>query len=338
MNKTSAKEVAAAAGVSVATVDRVLNNRGGVSYEKEQRVLEWARKLKMDRALNLRTARTMRIAVLIQSSSNPFHARVQRAFENANRKFLQFNFQFKVFHIDPSRPEATALLVTQVASAHDALVISAAHHPDITAALSRVSLLKIPIVTFVTDIRGITGINYIGPDNRQAGRVAGDLMGRLIGHEGGDVIVVAGMLSMIGHEEREMGFRAVLLERYPACKICSVMESRENAELAGQLVYEVLSTNKNVRGIYNASAGARPVVNAIKALGLSDQIIFITHELTDERRTLLQSGLIDVIIDQNPELEVSVVVEYLAHFFRRIDTPPPSLLTPISIHMRENCG
>ena len=43
--KTVIADIAAAAGVSTATVDRVLNRRGGVSPEKEGRVLDWARKL-----------------------------------------------------------------------------------------------------------------------------------------------------------------------------------------------------------------------------------------------------------------------------------------------------
>ena len=43
--KTTARDVAEAAGVSPATVDRVLNGRGGVSPDKEKRVLDWARRL-----------------------------------------------------------------------------------------------------------------------------------------------------------------------------------------------------------------------------------------------------------------------------------------------------
>ena len=337
MKKSSAKDVAKAASVSPSTVDRVLNNRGGVSPDKEKRVLEWARKLKMDRALNQRVARTLRIAVLIQPPSNPFHGRMQDAFESANRLFPQFNLQFRIFHINPAQPRGTARLVDHLSADYQGIVISAAHHPEILSAISMIMRPGFPVITLVTDMRGIEGVTYIGPDNRKAGRVAGELMGRLIGNEGGDIIVVTGLLSMLGHEEREMGFRSVLRERFPNCSICAVLESQESPERAGELVNVVLSSNPAVRGIYNASAGARPVVEAIKTLASPDRITFITHELTDERRSLLRQGLIDVIIDQNPELEVRRTVEYLAHFFGRRDEAPGSMITPISIHMRENC-
>ena len=93
--KATARDVAKAAGVSLSTVDRVLNGRGGVAADKERRVLEWARKLRLDRALDQRAARTLRIAVLIQPPENPFHAAIQAAFKAANRHSL---FQPAVQH------------------------------------------------------------------------------------------------------------------------------------------------------------------------------------------------------------------------------------------------
>ena len=63
--KTIIADIAAAAGVSTATVDRVLNRRGGVSPEKEGRVLEWSRKLQVDRDLERRPTRILRIGVVM---------------------------------------------------------------------------------------------------------------------------------------------------------------------------------------------------------------------------------------------------------------------------------
>ena len=151
------------------------------------------------------------------------------------------------------------------------------------------------------------------------------------------MIVIAGLLSMIGHEEREMGFRAVLRERYSQRRISDVLESRERGERAGDLVFDVLKRNANIRGVYNASAGsAGPSSTPLKALGKRDEIIFITHELTEDRRRLLHEGMIDAIIDQDPALEVRIAVEAIAAHFGRSDRAPASLITPIHIHTIEN--
>lgn len=336
MSKATARDIAEAAGLSLSTVDRVLNNRGGVSQDKERRVLEWARRLNIDRALNQRVARTLRIAVLLQPPENPFHASVQRSFEAATRQFSRFNLQFNIHHIDPGRSETTVALIRHLMECCDGLAIVSAQDEEVAAALRTFTASGKPVVTLVTDMRGADRFAYVGPDNRRAGRVAGDLMGRLLGKGGGDVVIISGMLSMIGHEEREMGFRAVLRERYPACRVAEVLESRERAELAGDLVFSALKNNDGIRGIYNASAGALSVVKAIRTLGRRDDITFITHELTEDRRQLLREGLIDVIIDQDPAFEVKTAVEVFAHHFGRSDEAPASLITPIHIHMIEN--
>jgi LacI family transcriptional regulator len=334
--KPTARDVARAAGVSCSTVDRVLNGRGGVATDKERRVLEAARRLRLDRALDQRPARTLRIAVLIQPPSNPFHAALQSAFEAANRHG-HFNMQFRIAHIDPTDPLRTAALITAMAPGHDGVAICSAHDDAITAALAAVSDRGKPVITLASNVRGGGRHIYVGPDNRQAGRVAGELMGRLLGEPGGEVVMIAGMLSMTGHQEREIGFRAVLRERYPQCHLLEVLQSMERGERAGDLVFRTLKRNPKVRGIYNASAGARPVVEAIQALGLGRRVTFITHELTEERRRLLRAGLIDAIIDQNPELEVRTAVDCLAAHFGRLEAAPASTITPVQIHTIENC-
>ncbi|CUX06684.1 Transcriptional regulator, LacI family [Agrobacterium fabacearum S56] len=336
MSKPTAQDLASAAGVSLSTVDRVLNNRGGVSEDRERRVLEHARKLNIDRALNQRPQRTLRIAVLLQPRSNPFHASVQDNFEAANRGFAPYNLQFQVHHIDPLRPTVTAQLIKALSSRCDGLVIISSQNAEIAAALRTFGDGK-PVVTMVTDLRDTERYAYVGPDNRKAGRVAGDLMGRLVGQNGGEIVVIAGLISMIGHEEREMGFRTVLRERYPQCKVTEVLESMERGDMAGDLVFNALRKNPAIRGIYNASAGAQTVVNAMKKLGKNKDVIFITHELTEDRRHLMREGLIDAIIDQDPETEVRTAVEALAVYFGRREEHPLSLITPIHIHMIENC-
>ena len=117
-----------------------------------------------------------------------------------------------------------------------------------------------------------------------------------------------------------------------------MLQSLERGERAGDLVFRALKANPGIRGIYNASAGAQPVVDAIRALGGGGEVVFITHELTEERRRLLREGMIDAIIDQNPELEVRTAVELLAATFRRgWKRRRRSTITPVQIHMIENC-
>jgi len=332
--KTTAKDVAKAADVSASTVDRVLNGRGGVDPDKERRVVEWARKLKLDRALRHRPVRALRIAVLIQPPENPFYAAVQDAFAAANRAYGDFNMQFLVRHFDAGRPSILPRLVRDLGDRHDGLILTVPQSDALADAIREVAA-RIPVVTLATDVRDCGRHAYVGPDDRRAGRVAGDLMGRFLAPAGGDVVMIAGLLSLIGNEEREMGFRSVLRERYPECRVAVVLESQERAERAGELVRDALNANPDIRGVYSVSAGAPVVVDALKALGRED-VVFITHELTPDRRELLRQGLIDAIIDQNPEFEVRAAIETMARLTGRLEGPSSTTITPVHIHMIEN--
>jgi LacI family transcriptional regulator len=78
----------------------------------------------------------------------------------------------------------------QAAEEADALIVVAPRHPLIEDALEKIGRAK-PLIALVTDLPGITRLAYVGLDNPVAGRVAGDLMGRLAGREGAGGVVVS---------------------------------------------------------------------------------------------------------------------------------------------------
>ena len=66
-------------------------------------------------------------------------------------------------------------------------------------------------------------------------------------------------------------------------------------------------------------------------------MVFITHELTPDRKGLLQKGVVDAVIDQNPELEAMTAMELIAKKFGRSEAVGINKTTPINIYIRENC-
>lgn len=334
--KVTAADVAREAGVSAATVDRVLNNRGGVAEDKERRVYAAARHLRLDRALDMRVARTLRVAAFIQPPANPYHAALKAAIDDSNRGPDPFNIQTRIFHIDPALPARTADKLRGIVADHDAVIVCLAHDDRLVRVLDDIAAAGKPVVTLATDI-ACRGATYVGPDNHRAGRLAGELMGRFLGESGGDIILIAGMFSMIGHEERRAGFRAVLSERFPGCRILAEFESHEQGEIAGDLVWRELRQHPSIRGIYNASAGALAVVAALERLHRLQQVVFVTHELTEDRRALLQRGAIDAVIDQNPRLEIETAIKVIAQAYQRLERKVSATLTPVGVYLRENC-
>ncbi len=328
-------DIARLAGVSTSTVDRVLNDRGGVKPEKEARVLSAARRLKVERVLTRRYSRVLRIAVMIQSSANPFHDALRAAFEVAGRAYADLNLQFLIHHISPDDARGIAAAITSIAFRYDGLILSSPNDPRIATATQKVAR-RVPVIALATDLPDSGRWAYVGPDDRRSGRVAGDLMGRFLTRDGGDIVMIAGLLSVVGHKEREDGFRQVLREHYPACRLSAVLESREIAERAGLLTMAALKSNPAICGIYHATTGALEVVEALRALGRDKDVVLVTHELTAERRLLLHQRAIDVVIDQNPEFEARTATELMARFLGRMEGPASTTITAVQVYTPEN--
>ncbi|WP_045998051.1 LacI family DNA-binding transcriptional regulator [Loktanella sp. S4079] len=332
--KVTAADVAREAGVSAATVDRVLNNRGGVSTDKERRVIGAAKRLKLDRALDLRAARTLRVAAILQSPQNPFHATVGQAFAEQNRGVNPFNIQTRVYVGDPAKPEQLQRIIQCAMATHDAIITCLPDDGPIAADLDRYADTGRPVIALAADIRAEKAI-YVGPDDYAGGRIAGDLLGRFLGPSGGEIMLIGGLWSMIGQAQRRRGFEDVLVARHLRCNVVHVAESRESGDRAGELAARALRDHPNIAGIYNASAGGVKVAQAIERAGRSD-LVYITHEFSDQRRTLLKVGQIDALLDQEPATEVGIALSVIAHHYGRLETLVDTK-TPIRVHFRETC-
>lgn len=80
------------------------------------------------------------------------------------------------------------------------------------------------------------------------------------------------------------------------------------------------------------------IAEVIRSTGVMHEITLITHELTSGRRAMLREGILDVVIDQNPQLEVQRARERLARYFGRSSVQSDAEhYTPFNIFIRENC-
>ncbi len=333
--KTTMDDVARAAGVSLSTVDRVLNGRGGVAPAKANLILSVARRLRLDRSLAQRPTRTLRVAVLIQPPSNPFHAALKQGIDLAARVHSDLNLQFLVHHIDPNAADRIAEMVRAQRGRCDGLIVTVPSAPQVVAAVRDASA-QVPVVTLADDVPDSGRAAHVGPDDRKAGRVAGDLMGRLLRPTGGRVLMIAGLLAMAGHRERLEGFRSVLAAFHPGTEVAAALESREDPERAGLLALRALRSDPGLRGIYHATNGLSSVVQALRRADRAGAVTLITHELTPNRRALLRDRAIDAVIDQNPAFEAQVAVETMARLLGELDGPAVATVTDIRIYMAEN--
>lgn len=333
---TTLEQIAREAGVSLSTVDRIINNRGGVSPKREQLVLAAAHRLRLDR-LSFRTPlRTIRIAFAMASPGNPFYVGLRNAVMQETEALAHLNMRSFILHFKHTTPEGIVARLRGLEKEYDAVVATCYATPPIEAALRQISA-KVPLLAFINDLPGSGRLAYFGPDHERSGRVAGELMGRFLGPEGGDVLLIQGFRPMLNQSMREQGFRGVVAERFPQCRVVASRESQDVPERPGQIVLEEMRRFPSIRGVYNMSSGSRSVASVRRQRLDVDRMAYITHELTSSRKALLKAGLIDAVIDHNNTIAARSLLGFLAAHFGRLPQLQSEPFTPFEIYLRENC-
>ena len=304
-------DIAKEAGVSTATVDRVLNNRPGVHSRTRERVLVTADRLgylsaplRHNGAAPRGTA--TRIDFLLPGGTNSFMNTLSDHLM-ANAAAHGTDVEARVHLIEGFNPDALARKLLDIQDKTNGVGVIALDHPTVREAIREVSASGLPVLTMVSDISNVPRLGYIGIDNRAAGRLAGHLLGRFIPPGHNNVALFAGSLSYRGHEEREMGFRHILAEEFPQLRIVELREVKDDTERSHQEASGLLDSYDDIGGIYNIGAGNRGIARALEERGRSGEVVFVGHELTEFTRRFLLSGTMDAVIDQNPRVEGGVV-------------------------------
>ncbi|MBM3605550.1 MAG: substrate-binding domain-containing protein [Alphaproteobacteria bacterium] len=162
-------------------------------------------------------------------------------------------------------------------------------------------------------------------DNRAAGRLAGLLLGRLIGTGSQrDIALFVGSRAYRGHEEREMGFRSILSDEFPELRIAAYAEVGDDRDRAYEEMNSILR-DRRISGVYNIGSGNQGIARALREARQARETIFIGHDLTNASRLLLLERTLDAVIDQNPRVEAREVVRMLVSAVRGRTEPdyPP---------------
>ncbi|MBZ9848362.1 LacI family DNA-binding transcriptional regulator [Mesorhizobium sp. CA14] len=319
--RSTLTDIAREAGVSPATVDRVLNNRPGVRARTREIVIEMAQRLGYiaetpngapQRAV---PGQTIRLDFALPAGTNSFIKLLHRHIEA--QALARPDLDVRVTTIEGFNPDRLARLLQDLHGQTQGVGVIALDHPTVREAIRSLSASDIKVVTIASDILHVPRVAYIGIDNRAAGRLAGYLLNRFMGAgRPGKVALFAGSLAYRGHEEREMGFRHILAEESPNLEIVEMREMLDDREKAYSEASALLERHPDLAAIYNVGAGNTGIARALKERGRAKEIIFLGHEVTDGTKELLLDGTLDAVIDQNPRVEAREALNILSHSVR----------------------
>lgn len=332
-------DLARAAGVSLATVDRVLNARPGVRQGMIERVEAAIAEIGFRRDLTasmLARARDIGIAVIVPEGTNQFFGKLAEAAETVGSQMRAERLRLDLTRIRAMDTKALVAALDAVTPENsDCVVIVAIDKPEVHAAVARAAGRGIKVITLVSDLPGSARQEFVGIDNRAAGRTAASLMGRFL-PQGGAVGLVAGSLELIDHAERVAGFQEVAEVEFSTLAIAGPIEGQDEFTLTYEKTLELLTRHPDLSGLYNAGAGNAGMLMALNERGLAGRVRVIGHELTGPTRAGLESGAVDLVLDQSPEDEIRAVCAAARRLVLGPDAAPPVAPIEIKVFLRDN--
>lgn len=310
-------DVAREADVSTATVDRVINNRPGVRARTREVVLQAAQRLGYvgeNQPASEAAGEHLTLDFVLPAGTNSFIEELRQQLLRQGNEAP--GISARVHSIEGFNPLTLAEKLRELEGKSGGVGVVGLDHPAVREAIRLLTASGVPVLTLLSDIHHVPRVGYVGIDNRSAGRLAGYLMGRLLGPGRHKVALFAGSLSYRGHEEREAGFRHILAEEFPNLRVIDLTEVKDDTERAYQAAKAHLQEHPDIDAIYNIGGGKRGIARALEERGLARKVIFVGHELTAPIKRLLLDGTIDVLIDQNARVEARESIAQLARIAR----------------------
>jgi LacI family transcriptional regulator len=309
------KEIAREAGVSVATLDRVLHGRAGVRAETALRVREAI--ARHDARSRDRTGgSSCKIAFVMPKGANIFMQAIRDHVAELSPWLAARRATVETIDADVFNPNALANALDSLAGRYHGVAVVALDHQSVRAAIDDLVAAGVKVVTLVSDVPGSRRHHYVGIDNVAAGRTAGSLVGRFAGERAGRIAIIAGSQSLRDHAERIFGFHQVVSLEHRRLETLNPVEGGDQDEVNENLMTKLLIDYPDLVGVYNVGAGAAGVAKAITDAGREAGLVYVAHDLTAFTRRALLRGTIDAVISQDPGHEARSAVRVLLSLAR----------------------
>jgi LacI family transcriptional regulator len=296
-------DLAEAAGVSLATVDRALNGREPVSDATRARILAVAQRIGHPAALRLahdlapKTApREVRLGVVLHKQGQDFYKAFASELQRALGEVQSVRAKL-VLEFSPSQsPSDMAATVRSMAGRCDVVAGTGVNHPEVTAAVEDLRTQGVRVFSLLSDFAQGVRVGYLGLNNLKVGRTAGWITS--VGAKGpGKLLVFVGGHRFHGHELRETGYRTYLREVAPHLEILDTIVNLETRQLTYEATLDALKQHEDLRGIFVSGGGVEGAVAALRESRKPGELVFVAPVLTPCTRQGLAEGLVTLVTE-----------------------------------------
>ncbi|SEM40733.1 transcriptional regulator, LacI family [Gemmobacter aquatilis] len=300
MTRPTIRDLANAAAVSVATVNRVLAGAANVRAPTRLLVQEAAERIGFYGlgTIQSRVAASRpkyRFGVLLLQPHRPFYQNIAAALRRAVAETMGAEIDLRIEFLEDLAPQNTAARALNLAEHCQAICIVAAVHPTVTEAVAHIQARGVQVFALVGQLSASGQVPYIGLDNWKVGRTAAWTFANVCKGPG-KIGILMGNPRYRNQEMNEAGFRSYFREHAAGFTLLEPVSTFEAAAIAQDMTERLLTDHPDLAGLYVSGGGISGALAALRGLGRAGQIVTVGYDLFDVTRMALLDGTMTLVI------------------------------------------
>ncbi|MBC8078781.1 MAG: substrate-binding domain-containing protein [Gorillibacterium sp.] len=251
------------------------------------------------------------IALILSTNEGDYWKTVKMGADAAAK---EFNVSL-IFNAPGNETDANGQieLVRQVLDSPIRALVLAGNDYDALAEVAEEATRRgIPVITIDSEVNSPEIKSFIGTDNYEAGRKAGQKMLEFTTTPSPRIAILGTKKRDRNTVQRETGI-ADLFTSYPQVTVVDTKYIEADPKLIGRTVHNWLEDSKPIDGIIAMNTEASiGVAEELRQMGLRGTVKLVTFDHTPEALELLQEGTIQASIIQNPYSMGYLGIKYAA--------------------------
>lgn len=325
--KTTVKEIARLAGVSIGTVDRVLHDRGGVSAKTQTRIREIISSLGYEpdvlaRQMSLKKNFAFRVVMPRSDQDSGYWALCLQGIRRAELDLARYRCDVRVDEFDRYDEAAyRKLLESVVEDPCDGLLLAPAMPEILCDALARLGNRDgardapgpTPYVLFDGILECASPLAVVAQDPFRGGYLAGRVMS-LLSPGSGRLVALSAHAEDRHIAKRIDGFRSFFRDRGYERRVDAVdCPGLDGSSAKEGALERLFGDAADIAGILVANSSGHLVGDWLAARGLKTGLSLVSWDAVPDNVRALGDGSIDCLVSQRPAEQAREALELLFH-------------------------
>lgn len=300
------KQIANLAGVSLGTVDRVLNNRGVVSEETRKSILDIAESLnyipnRTARCLAIRKANIKIGCIIIPASFNGIYGQFEDALLKKAAELEDYNISVIVKHIDSDNPPSQNKLLDEMCDEGvNGIVFYGFNLVETVWKIDEIIEKGIPVITAGNDLPDSKRIAYVGSDFGKSGRMAGELIKLICGENSKVGVIFYGLQNNLNYVKRVDGLKEYIKERAPNMVVAAHVPNYSDDFISYSTVEKIMRDDPEINSLLIVSGGIYGACKAVERMPKGKRPKVFCYNCIPTTKEMLHKGIITATISPNP--------------------------------------